>query len=106
MLKFYVLKLALQLSWIVIFVGSILGARKRVGWQSIAQCAGSGLLVVWLLADWVLFDPSIGLFAGDLPRWCALWITVQSWLTAVAMILFSLGYLFSKLNREAGKPRP
>ncbi len=106
MLEFYVLKLAIHLSWVGIFVASIVGVRKRTGWQTIAQCVGSGMLVVWVLVDWVLFDPSIGLFAGDSPGWVARWVTVQSWICAVGMILFSLGYLFSKLRPDAGKLRP
>jgi hypothetical protein len=103
MTRFYILKLLVQLPWLLIAGACIIQIKRAFRWSTLAQLVASAVLVLWVAADWVFWDPHIGVLRGSPPGTLATWVKVQSCIIGVAMPVFAIGFFCSRASRATEK---
>ncbi len=111
LLGWYVMKLAVQVPWIVLLIGAVIRFRRNRRWANIVQIIGPALVLFYLVLDWVLYDPHFGMLrptpmeVADGPMMVQRIMWFRPSLLGTGMLLFALGYYISSRSTDtaAGK---
>lgn len=101
MIDFYLYKLMIQIPYVLICLGSVIRTRRRPSWTNILQVIGSGLMVLWIVADSALWDPNFGLWANQQPKHSGWWVPFQTYAISLGLLSFGVGFLIESRNRKA-----
>ncbi len=101
MTTFYITNAIVQLLWLAMLIKALWQLRFVRSASTILQVAGLVLVVGWLIADSIFYDPTFGVFADRLPsaNWTEWWVVVQKWLTSTAIIFFAIGYCLRPISK-------
>jgi len=101
MLEFYGTKIAAQLGWAMIFVASILRVRREGGVGAWLSAGAAILIMAFILADTLLFDPHIGVLrAGVLEAINSPWFHLYSLVPPVGILIYGTGMLLGCSTRR------